>query len=641
MNRDHLKHLGRKVAVAAMGMTLVIGVAGISGAAPRHHDSGRGHHLFQTEIRGVVSAVSATSITVQRSKITESTLTISPTTTVFEGSTAASAAALATGERVDIHRTESAPTVAAKIIIQVATIAGTVSAVSGNVITVTGGEGFSRTINVSSATTFSEGGAVVTLSAVIAGSKIKTQGLVDSNGTSLDAISVVIAAPKDVKGNVTALTGTSVTVLSSDNASSTFTITPTTTFFEGATAVTAAALAVGEHVDITRLTSSLTTAVKVNIEMASVAGIVSSVSGNVITITGGEGFTRTIDVSSATTFSEGGSPVTLGAVVVGLKITATGIVAADQTTLDALTVAIIAPKDVKGNVTALTSTSVTVLGANNVSTVVTITSATTFFTGTAPATAAALAVGETVDIALVSSAPTSAAKITIEVAKLTGLVTSVSGNVITITGGEGFTRTIDVSSATTYSEGGSPATLSAVIVDAKISAQGVVASDQTTLDALTITITAPSDVVGVVSAVTSTSVTVQGSPTITVLTIAPTTTFFAERTPVTAAALVVGEHVDITRLSTALTTAAKITISLVSLSGTVTSVSGSTMTIGSGHGFARTIDVSSATTYSEGGSPATLSAVVVGAKITAQGLVGADHVTLDALVVSITAPKGI
>jgi hypothetical protein len=181
-----------------MGMTLVIGVAGISGAAPRHHDSGRGHHLFQTEIRGVVSAVSATSITVQRSKITESTLTISPTTTVFEGSTAASAAALATGERVDIHRTESAPTVAAKIIIQVATIAGTVSAVSGNVITVTGGEGFSRTINVSSATTFSEGGAVVTLSAVIAGSKIKTQGLVDSNGTSLDAISVVIAAPKDV-----------------------------------------------------------------------------------------------------------------------------------------------------------------------------------------------------------------------------------------------------------------------------------------------------------------------------------------------------------------------------------------------------------------------------------------------------------
>jgi hypothetical protein len=80
--------------------------------------------------------------------------------------------------------------------------------------------------------------------------------------------------------------------------------------------------------------------------LATLAGTVASVSGNVITITGGEGFTRTIDVSSATTYSEGGSATTLSSVIVGSKISADGIVSADQTALDALVITIAAPKAV-------------------------------------------------------------------------------------------------------------------------------------------------------------------------------------------------------------------------------------------------------------------------------------------------------
>jgi hypothetical protein len=645
MNKDHVRYLGRKVAVVAIGMSLIVGVAGVAGASSNrhgpanHHDSSQGHRgIGHHDIKGVVSAVSSTSITVQRSAITTTTLAIAATTRFFEGHTPVTQAALVAGERVDISRTASAPGTAAKITIEVAALAGTVSAVSGSVITITGGEGFTRTIDVSSTTTFSEGGTAVALSAVVVGSKIKAQGLVSSDQTALDAISVVIAAPKDVRGNVSAVTSTSVTVLGSDNTSTTLTIAPTTTFFEGSTPVTAAALVVGVRVDITRLNTSLTTAVKINIEVATLTGIVTSVSGNVITITGGEGFTRTIDVSSATTYSEGGAAATLSSVAIGLKIKATGIVSANETALNALTVLITAPKVVKGNVSAVSSTSVTVQGPGNTTTVVTIAPTTTFFAGSSPVTQAALAVGEHVDVALLPSSPTTAAKIIIEVATLTGIVSSVSGNVITITGGEGFTRTIDVSSATTYSEGGTAVTLSSVIVDARIVAHGIVASDQTTLDALTVSITAPKDVIGVVSAVSSTSVTVQGpGNTSTVLTIAPTTSFFAGSTAVTQAALVVGEHVDITRLSTSLTTAAKVTIQLATLAGTVTSVSANTIVISSGHGFARTIVVSSTTTYSKGGSASTLSAVTVGSKISAQGLVASDQTTLDALNVTIAA----
>jgi hypothetical protein len=650
MNKVHFKHVSQRVAVVALGMSLVVGVAGVSaaGASSNRHESQKSHdsrdnrHRFHYEFTGVVSAVSSTSITLQRSSITTSTLTIAPTTTIYEGTTPVTAAALAVGQRVEITRSHSAPTVAKRITIEVATLAGTVASVSGSVITITGGEGFTRTIDVSSTTTFSEGGAAATLSDVIAGAKIVAKGLVSSDQSTLDALSVNIVALKDVKGNVTAVSTSSLTVKGSDGTLTTLTITPATVFYEGTSVVTSAALVVGQNVDVSRLNAAPSNAVKITIEMATLYGTVTAVSGNTITITGGGGFTRTIEVSAATTYTEGGSASTLSAVVVGLKITAKGIVSADQTALDALSVAIAVPSVVKGTVSAFTTTTVTVQSSKTNTTVVTIAPSTSFFAGSNPVTAAALAVGEHVEIAFSSSAPTIASKITIEVVSLTGYVSSVNASTITITGGGGFTRTIDVSGATTYTEGGAPSTLAAVIVDSKITAEGLVSTNQTSLDALSVAITAPSDLKGVVTAVTAGSVTVLSSGgTSATLTITPSTTFFAGSTAVTQAALVVGEHVDVVRLNSSLTTAAKITIALSTIEGTVTSVSGNTIVVNAGRGFARTIAVSSATFYLEGGSPSTLSAVTVGSKIVAQGLVDANQTTLDALLVTITPAKAV
>lgn len=650
MYTQRVRQLSQKVAVVALGMTLVIGAAGVAtaGASSQLH-AAKSQHAAQerrrhhhADINGVVSAVSPSSITVQRTSITSSTLLLASTTTVFEGKTPVAQSALADGQRVNISRAAAAPNVAAKIVIQVATLVGTVTSVNGNTITISGGEGFTRTIDVSSATTYTEAGTSVSLASVLVGSKITARGLVSSDQTTLDALSITIAAPWDVRGDVSAVSTTWVTVIGSGGAVTTMTINPATTFFEGTVPVTPAALVVGEHVVVTRINSALTTAVKITIETATLTGTVSSVSGNTIMITGGGGFTHTVDVGSSTTYTEGGNAATLSAVVVGLKISAKGIVASDHTVLDAQSVAITAPKDVRGVVTAVTGTSVTVQNSKTSTTVVTVNPSTSFFAGTNPVTSAALAVGEHVDVALSPSAPMTAVKVNIQVVSLTGTVSSVSGEAITITGGSGFTRTIDVSAVTTYTEGGAAATLADVIVDAKITAVGLVSTNQTSLDALSVAITAPSELKGVVTATTGTSITVLGSGSVsTTLAINSATVFLVGTSLVTPAALVVGEHVDVTRLAASLGTAAKITIQMVTVAGTVTSVSGNTIVVNAGKGFARTIVVSTATTYSEGGSPSTLSAVIVGSKITALGLVDSNQTTLDALILTIAVPKAV
>ena len=63
-----------------------------------------------------------------------------------------------------------------------------------------------------------------------------------------------------------------------------------------------------------------------------------------------------------------------------------------------------------------------------------------------------------------------------------------SGNSITVIGGQGFNRTILVSASTTYTKAGAPATLADVVVGSKISAQGTIDVNLTTLDAVSVAI---------------------------------------------------------------------------------------------------------------------------------------------------------
>jgi hypothetical protein len=644
MKKFETKGLGRATASLVIGLTLVAGVAGVAGASstPSKHvaisSSAKAKHAVSHKVAGLVTAASSTSLTVKLANGSSETLAIDTNTTFFEGRTAVTDAALTTGERVNVTPSAIALATAARIDIVLITLEGNVTAVSGNVITITGGAGFTRSIDVSATTTYTEAGKPATLSDVVVGLRVTARGTVSADQASLVASTVAIGAPRNFTGIVTAVSATSLTVQQSSAVSVTLAILPTTKFFEGNKAVSASALVTGESVSVRLSTGAPMTAARIEIIIVKLGGTVTSVNGNVITITVARGFTRTIDVSATTTYTEAGKPATLSDVMVGFRINATGTVSADQTALDATSVAIPAPSHVVGTVTALSATSLTVQQANGASATLAIDVNTTFFEGKDAVTAAALSTGEHVNVAPSLLVAATAGRIDIVLIKLVGTVSAVNGNVITITAAAGFTGTVDVSSTTTYSQDGKAATLSNVLAGMKIVATGTVSTDGTALDAISVAIGTPTTFTGIVTALSATSLTVQQSSTVTAtLSIIPTTTFFEGGKHVSAAALAVGESVNVKLSTGAPSTAARIDIVIVKLGGVVTSVNGDVITVTGGAGFTRTIDVSATTTYTEAGKPAALSNVQVGFHVYATGTVSANQSALDATSVVISA----
>jgi hypothetical protein len=296
---------------------------------------------------GYVTAVSSTSVTVEQWIGATTTYAITPTTTFTEGKSATTISSLVMGDRVNVKTASSDPTTAVSINIELAELFGKVTAVSGDNITIMGPQGFSRTIVVSSATTYTEGGAAGTLADVMVGSIILAQGTIDANQTSLDALSIAVGTSdhkETIHGVVTAFTSSSVTVQSHDGTLTTFTFTTTTTFKDGSITLSAADLAVGQKVGVRVDTAAATTALNVDIQLAHLEGKVTAVSSDTITVAGPQGFSRVIDVSSTTTYTEHGAAATFADVVVGVRVRAEGTIAADQMSLNAIKVDIHRPK---------------------------------------------------------------------------------------------------------------------------------------------------------------------------------------------------------------------------------------------------------------------------------------------------------
>jgi len=492
--------VGRSTVALTLGLVLSITSVGVASASTHHrtndHDVASAKNSPFSYARfsegGYVSAVTATSVTVLRWNGKTTTYTITPTTVFTEGNKPTTAASLVVGDRVNIRLARSATTTALRINIELAELAGRVTNVSGNTITITGPQGFSRTILVSAATTYKESGVAAALANVTVGFDVSAQGTVDPNGTTLDALTMTIGHAVTVHGTVTAVSATSLTINRLNHTPGTYAITAGTVITQGSTVTTAASLVVGDKVGIVANSAAMTTAFKINIELAHLVGTVSAVSGNNITIIAGQGFSRTVVVSPTTTYTKAGGAATLSDVVVGVKIDAKGTIDVNGTTLDAVSVAITVPGHsvtLRGVVSAVTGTSLTISRPNATSATFTITPTTVITEGTTVMTAASLVVGDRVNVTVNSLSATTALKINIELAQLSGFVSAVSGNTITIIGGQGFNRSIVVTASTTYTKAGAPATLADVVVGSKITAQGTIDVNLTTLDALSVTIT--------------------------------------------------------------------------------------------------------------------------------------------------------
>ncbi|HEV3268680.1 MAG TPA: DUF5666 domain-containing protein [Acidimicrobiales bacterium] len=343
--------MGRSVSALAIGMTLTVGSASLASASG-HHDHGNNGGVASGKMSsfdyanlglgGYVTAVTPTSVTVLTWGGTTTTFTLNTTTVYTEGKSPSTITSLVVGDRVNIQTSSSDPTIAASVNIELAELFGTVTAVSGNTITITDPQGFSRTILVGTATTYTVGGAPGSLTNVMVGTKIVAQGTIDTNKTTLDALSIKIGSAgtmDNFRGVVTAFTGTSLTVLGKGATTPTvFTLTTTTTFKDDGQTLSAADLAVGSNVGVEVSSAASTTALNVEIELAHLSGKVTAISGDTITVEKHHGTTATIVVGPTTTYTKDGAPASLTDVVVGAKISGEGTLSTDGLTLAATSV---------------------------------------------------------------------------------------------------------------------------------------------------------------------------------------------------------------------------------------------------------------------------------------------------------------
>ena len=196
-----LSHRTLRIAsAAAICTTLAFGTAGIAMAGQRSHSHDhssigrRDQGQSSTFAAGVVTALGTNSITLKDRQGTTTTYTTSSGTTYFEGKTAVTVADLAVNEEVGLELTSTSPQTVTKVDIRPVLVAGSVTAVSGNTITVAGRHGTTSSVVVSPATTYTSGGAASTLAAVVVGAVIFATGLPGTTAGTLDASTVNIFA---------------------------------------------------------------------------------------------------------------------------------------------------------------------------------------------------------------------------------------------------------------------------------------------------------------------------------------------------------------------------------------------------------------------------------------------------------------
>ena len=199
MNSSSTSRITRGAASAFICMALALGTAGVASAGTSHHghSSSRDHHSnhdngLQTRVEGTVTALGTNAVTVQSHHGTPVVYTTTSTTTYFLGKTVSTVVALAVGENVDLTLTSTTPQTVTNVEIDLARFEGKVTAISGNTITISGWHNNTRTINVTTTTTYTLDGAPSTLSAVTVGSEIGALGLIGSTPDTLNATSVKI-----------------------------------------------------------------------------------------------------------------------------------------------------------------------------------------------------------------------------------------------------------------------------------------------------------------------------------------------------------------------------------------------------------------------------------------------------------------
>ncbi len=121
-----------------------------------------------------------------------------------------------------------------------------ITAISGSNLSLETADGWTRTITVDSGTTYSKAGATITLADLAVGDEIGFRQTHETNGTwTIDSVAVI--APH-AGGQVTAVSGSTITVTQRDGTTVTITVTGSTTYQVNGNSATLADLKVGMFV---------------------------------------------------------------------------------------------------------------------------------------------------------------------------------------------------------------------------------------------------------------------------------------------------------------------------------------------------------------------------------------------------------
>jgi hypothetical protein len=178
--------------------------------------------------------------------------------------------------------------------------------------------------------------------------------------------------------SITAINGSDVSLKTDDGWTRTITVATSTSITKGGQPATLSELKVGDVIRFaeTRNADGSYAITRIEIVVPQVAGVVTAVGADTITVTGRNGVTATIRTSSSTTYHVGQANGSRSDVKVGSAIIASGTKAADGS-LDASSVTVLLPR-VAGKVTAKTADTITITRPNGSTQTIHVSSTTTY-----------------------------------------------------------------------------------------------------------------------------------------------------------------------------------------------------------------------------------------------------------------------
>jgi uncharacterized protein DUF5666 len=220
----------------------------------------------------------------------------------------------------------------------------TITAVDGNKLSIKTADGWTRTITTTSSTVITKGGQTIATSALKVGDEIRFGQVRNADGSY--AITAIVVPTPEAGGEVTAVTGNSITVKGKGGATRVITVTGSTVYKLGPGAGSKADVKVGSEIEAQGTFDGDTfTAITVSIEGPHLDGVVTAKTGTTIIIKREDGSTATIHVTAATTYAiKSNHAASLADIAVGARVTAEGTLRADGS-LDA---AVVHGKPAKG-----------------------------------------------------------------------------------------------------------------------------------------------------------------------------------------------------------------------------------------------------------------------------------------------------